>query len=195
MMIKYNGTKEARCAVEKRDELWWSEPKEQTCIKIEDAPVSTCAFTGHRTVRPEHVELVAKRLSRAVEYVYSRGCRVFYCGGALGFDTLAAREVIRFATLHPDVSLRLVLPCVNQDERWNDRQREAYYYVLRNAECVEYVSEEYTKDCMKRRNMRLAELGDVLVAYLYRDGSGSSQTVRMAKRLGKEVYNLSPELK
>lgn len=180
--------------MEKRDEQRLSEPEEQTYITFEDAPVGTCAFTGHRALKPEHSALVKQRLTRAVEYVYSRGCRVFYCGGALGFDTLAAREVIRFATLHPDVSLRLVLPCVNQDERWNERQREAYYYVLRNAESVEYVSEEYTKDCMRRRNMRLAELGDVIIAYLYRDGSGSSQTVRMAKRLKKEVFNLSPEV-
>ena len=174
------------------NEQWLSKTAEQMSMKIEDAPIASCAFTGHRVVIPEHRDIVMQRLSRAVEYVYSRGCRVFYCGGAIGFDTLAAREVIRFATLHQDVSLKLVLPCVNQDERWNERQQDAYYYVLRNAESVEYVSEEYTTDCMRRRNARLAELGDVLIAYLYRDGSGSSQTVRMAKRLGKEVYNISP---
>ncbi len=164
----------------------------QESIKIEDAPLYSCAFTGHRAIKPEHEKLLAERLARAVEYAYSRGCRVFYCGGALGFDTMAAREVIRFSFTRRDVVLRLVLPCQNQDELWTERQRESYFYILQNAESVEYISNEYTPECMKKRNLRLAELCDILIAYLYKSGSGSSQTVRLAKKLGKEVYNISP---
>lgn len=159
-------------------------------MDISDAPIYTCSFTGHRVICPEHRNLLNDRLRRAVEYIYSLGCRVFYTGGAIGFDTLAAREVIRFATLHPDVTLRLLLPCMNQDEFWSKEQKDAYSYIIRNAELVEYVSDTYTPGCMKERNKRLAELGDVLVAYVTRGGSGSSQTVGIAKRLGKTVYNL-----
>lgn len=162
------------------------------CAALENGGAMNCAFTGHRTVKPEHRAQLCDRLARAVEYVYSLGVRDFYTGGAVGFDTLAAREVLRFRITHPDVSLRLVLPCLNQDERWSDAQRERYSYVLQNAESVEYVAEEYTRGCMKERNRRLAELCDVMIAYVYRDGSGSSQTVRMARELGRQVYNISP---
>ena len=55
---------------------------------------------------------------------------------------------------------------------------------------MEYLAEEYDGGCMKRRNERLAELGDVLVAYAGRFNSGAGQTVRMAANLGKTVYNL-----
>ncbi len=159
-----------------------------------DGGFMNCAFTGHRTVKPEHRAELSLRLARAVEYVYSLGVRVFYTGGAVGFDTLAAREVLRFRITHPDVSLRLVLPCVNQDERWSNIQKERYAYILQNAESVEYVADEYTRGCMKERNKRLAELCDVMIAYVYRAGSGSSQTVRMARELGRQVYNISPTI-
>ncbi len=151
-----------------------------------------CVFTGHRTVLASHKEQLSDRLSRAVEYAYSIGCRVFCAGGAVGFDTMAAREVIKFRMTHPDVTLRLVLPCINQDERWSDEQRERYYHILRSADEVEYVSDAYTPGCMKKRNERLAGLADVVIAYVYREGSGSSQTTRMANQLGKTVYNIAP---
>ena len=160
----------------------------------EEGEALACSFTGHRTVKPEHKEELTLRLSRAIEYLYSRGVRVFYAGGAVGFDTMAAQEVLRFRITHPSVSLRLVLPCTNQDDNWSGIQRDRYEYILKNADSVEYVADEYTIGCMKVRNRRLAELCDVLVAYVYRNGSGSSQTVRFARDMNKTVYNISPTL-
>ena len=162
-------------------------------INSNEAP-RACAFTGHRDIRPEHRALVEDRLDRAIEYVYSLGVRDFFAGGALGFDTLAARAVIAFRMSHTDVRLNLVLPCLNQDARWSEAQRDRYNFILKNADSVEYVTDEYKNGCMMLRNRRLAELADVLVAYVYRRGSGSSQTVRMAKELGRTVYNISPSV-
>ncbi len=158
----------------------------------EDVRILSCSFTGHRNILPEHLKTVEARLSRAVEYAYSKGCRIFYCGGAIGFDTLAAREVLRFKINHSDVSLHLILPCQNQEQRWCERQKDAYYYILKHADSAEYLFEHYVQGCMQKRNKKLAELGDILVAYLYKSSSGSAQTVRLAKALGKPVYNIAP---
>ena len=133
-------------------------------------------------------------LSRAITYAYERGCRTFYTGGALGFDTAAAKEIIRFRMTHTDVRLILVLPCVNQDEKWNSYERAAYEYTLSLADSVEYVTDEYYDGCMRDRNMRLAELCDILIAYVGKEMGGSAQTVRFAKKLGREVYNIYPAL-
>lgn len=153
-----------------------------------------CAFTGHRKIKQEHRKSIVGLLKRAVEYAYSRGCRVFYSGGAIGFDTLAAREVLRFRIDHPDVTLVLLLPCINQDEKWNAAERDSYEYILSAANEVKYISEEYSEGCMKQRNFALASSADILIAYLDRASSGSGQTVRMAGKMGKEVYNLYPSL-
>ena len=152
--------------------------------------VKGCSFTGHRTIPAEHRKSLCQLLERAVKYAYDLGCRRFYTGGAVGFDTLAAREVIRFRISHPDVKLILLLPCTNQNEKWNCTDTDAYDYTLFVADEVNYISDEYTKSCMQKRNQALAEACDVMIAYVGRSRSGAGQTVRMAERLGKKVYNL-----
>ena len=152
--------------------------------------MKTCAFTGHRRIEPLHEKTLPELLFRAVNYAYENGCRKFIAGGAVGFDTLAAREVIKFRISHPEVKLILALPCVNQDERWSDGQKSAYSYTLSLADEVVYISEEYTDTCMRERNRYLAEEADLLIAYLSHSASGAGQTVRMAKSRGVQVYNL-----
>ena len=150
----------------------------------------TCSFTGHRQIAYEKRAAVTALIARAVEYAYAEGCRTFMCGGALGFDTLAAREIIRFRMSHNDVRLILALPCPEQDAKWSDSQKNAYNYTVAEADEVIYVSESYTKNCMAERNRLLAESADILIAYVGRSTSGAAQTVRMADKLGKRIYNL-----
>lgn len=154
----------------------------------------TCSFTGHRALpeakRAELYDLVM----RAVSYAYDEGCRDFCVGGAVGFDTLAAKAVVRFRMDHPDARLLLLLPCMNQDEKWGEAERAVYAYLLSVADEVEYVSKEYTSTCMKKRNEALANRADILIAYVGHDRSGASQTCRMARSLGKRIYNLYPTL-
>ena len=153
-----------------------------------------CSFTGHRQIA-EHIRSgLIDLIARAIEYAYSEGCRDFICGGALGFDTLAAREVIRFRMIHSDVRLILALPCFEQDAMWSEAQKNAYGFTLCAADEVVYTSESYTKDCMAKRNGFLADKADIIIAYVGRSNSGAAQTVRMAKKLNKRIYNLYPTL-
>lgn len=155
---------------------------------------AVCSFTGHRQIKASHQKGIYPLVLRSIEYAYERGCRLFIAGGAIGFDTIAARQVILFRMTHPDVRLTLLLPCRNQDEKWSHSDRDAYNYVLSVADTVEYLADEYTDDCMRLRNMELASRCDILIAYVCRDRSGTAQTIRMAKGLGKEVYNIYPRL-
>lgn len=154
----------------------------------------TCAFTGHRNIKYAHRVAMPSLLSRAIGYAYDKGCRSFITGGALGFDTMAARQVLRFRIEHPDVRLVLFLPCLDQDAAWSDGQRDSYEYILSAADEVRYVSEVYDKNCMKRRNQAMAEECEIMIAYVGHGRSGASQTLRIARELGKESYNLYHEL-
>ena len=156
--------------------------------------MKTCSFTGHRQIKPEHRSELQGLLARAIGYAYDNGCRRFLAGGAVGFDTETARAVIKFRISHPDVSLVLLLPCINQGEKWSERQLSVYEYTVSQANEVEYISDEYTEGCMKLRNQALAERCDILISYVNRYNSGAAQTVRMAESLGKAVYNLYPSL-
>ena len=154
----------------------------------------TCAFTGHRNIKYGHKAALPDLLSRAIGYAYDQGCRRFITGGAIGFDTEAARQVIRFRLSHPDVTLVLFLPCLDQDAAWSAGQRSSYDYILSAADEVKYVSESYDRSCMRRRNQAMAEECDIMIAYVGRDRSGASQTLRIARELGREAYNLYPQL-
>ncbi len=152
--------------------------------------MNTCSFTGHRDIPRELHSTLDGLLTRAVEYLYAQGVRSFCIGGAVGFDTLAAKAVIRLKLKHRDARLIMVLPCQDQDGSWQTRDKEIYSYILANADEIEYVCDSYSRGCMKKRNQRLVDMCDVLVAYSYKERSGSAQTVRMALSEGKTVYNL-----
>jgi uncharacterized phage-like protein YoqJ len=156
--------------------------------------MNACSFTGHRLIKDEHRSALPDLISRAVGYAYEKGCRTFFAGGAIGFDTEAARAVIKFRMSHRDVRLVLVLPCMDQADKWSERQRAVYEYTLSEADEVEYISERYTNVCLKERNRALADRGDIMIAYVGHSASGAAQTMRMAVALGKEVYNLYPTL-
>ena len=154
----------------------------------------SCAFTGHRKIEEGHKGRIDELLRRAIAFAYEGGCRLFLTGGALGFDTLAAKEILRFRMTHPDIALKVILPCKNQFESWTPSQVNMYEYTLANADEVEYISDVYTDGCMRERNRRLVDQADMLIAYVSRSHSGSGQTVRMASNDGKVIFNLYPSL-
>ena len=149
-----------------------------------------CAFTGHRTLPYSELNNIRALLDRAIRYAYEQGCRIFYNGGAIGFDFEAAERVLLFKREHTDIRLMLLLPCKNQDERWNEAQKERYLRICDSADEVCYLSEEYTDGCMRERNMALVDGSDMLIAYLSHWRSGAAQTVSFAKKKGIPVYNL-----
>ncbi len=155
-----------------------------------DKTYKSCSFTGHRAI-PSHLSDRLKGfLSFEILAAYECGVREFYCGGALGFDTMAAEAVIAFRVTHPDVRLGLVLPCRDQDSSWSESTRLVYREILSEADYVEYVTDTYFDGCMKLRNQRLVALCDLLIAYTARPRSGAGQTVRLAEQAGRRVINL-----
>ena len=66
---------------------------------------ATAAFTGHRFVDAAQREHVKKRLSNAVLDAYGHGIRNFISGFAIGFDMMAAEEVVSLKQTHPDITL------------------------------------------------------------------------------------------
>lgn len=150
-----------------------------------------CSFTGHRMIEEGERERISELLRTAIKYAYTDGCRDFMCGGALGFDTLTAQEIIKFRLQHRDVRLILCLPCMDQADAWSDRSRSMYSHILASADEIIYASESYTDTCMRERNFLLASKCDILIAYCKRPRSGAGQTVRMADSMGKEIINLA----
>lgn len=106
----------------------------------------------------------------------------------MGFDTLAAQAVLAIKSEAPEVRLILILPCLSQTRGWMERDRQVYEDIKTRADKVVYIAQEYTRDCMFKRNRHLVEYSGVCVCYLTRAGGGTAYTVNYAKRRGLLVF-------
>ncbi len=116
---------------------------------------------------------------------------MFLSGGALGFDTLAAQAVLVLRNSHPDVTLVLALPCRSQADRWCRADQEMYQMLLREADRVIYVSEEYFPGCMQKRNRFLVDHADTCLCFLRSCRGGTWNTVSYAYDSGRNIQNLA----
>ena len=151
---------------------------------------NACCFTGHRRIASGLLADVSDRLKETVGSLYSEGIRLFYAGGALGFDSIAAETVIQFRADHPDARLVLAIPCRNQTLHWKKRDIDRYQEIWNAANDVNVLSEEYDSECMQRRNRYMVDHSAVCVCYLKRKWGGTFSVVRYAENQGLRVINI-----
>jgi len=144
----------------------------------------TCSFTGHRIIPNSDLLLLSSKLPEVLEGLIKENIVHFICGGAIGFDTLAAQEVLKLKKKYPDVTLELALPCKNQAARWNKKQTELYESIKASADKVTVLFDKYITGCCQFRDAYMVDNSDVLVAY-YRGKTGGTQyTLLYAERRG-----------
>lgn len=149
------------------------------------------AFTGHRFISDERVEEVRESVNNEIRLLYSKGFRNFFCGMALGFDMLAAEEVLKLKEELPAILLVATVPYREQNERWSANQKKRYLEILEKVDDVIVLSEHYYNGCFLKRNDFMLDHVAVLLAYF--DGKpkgGTFYTVRNARRLGLQISNL-----
>lgn len=153
--------------------------------------MKVCCFTGHRYIDQSELPELKQRLTATIENLVMQGVVFYGCGGAIGFDMMAGFATLQLKAKYPAVRLVMVLPCRDQDMKWPLSEKDNYKRLLISADKVVYVSEEYFNGCMKKRNAHLVENSDFCIAYLRYAGSGTAQTVRMARDRGLTVFNLA----
>lgn len=148
--------------------------------------MKSACFTGHR-VLTGNLNALAERLYHFIEKgIINLGLTDFYCGGAVGWDTLSAKTILQLKQVYPQIKLHLVLPCSNAEQTamWTDLQKADFYSILSLADDVEYTSAHYFNGCMKIRNTRLVQLATLRCYCFWNPDmvhSGTYQTIRMAQ--------------
>lgn len=132
-----------------------------------------------------------KTIDQLIERLVADGYTEFRCGGAQGFDTIAALKVLEKKKKYPGVRLCLFLPCKDQTRGWSEGAKAAYDAVLERADSVIYTSDEYTRWCMHARNRAMVDGSDLCVAYCSSQTGGTAYTVEYAKKNGVKIINLS----
>ena len=152
--------------------------------------IKTACFTGHRQIAEESLPKLLSDLYSAVLSLIGEGITDFVCGGALGFDTLAAECVLAMQNRFENIKLCLVLPCRDQTKFWGTSDTQRYDRILHRANSVEYVADTYFKGCMHERNRRMVNKSSVCVAYLQEAQGGTAYTVSYAEKNNLRIINL-----
>ncbi|MBO4896839.1 MAG: DUF1273 family protein [Clostridia bacterium] len=142
---------------------------------------NTCCFTGHRVIRSEDKEELQTNLCKVVADLIDKGVTDFVCGGALGFDTLAAKSVLMYKKYNSGVRLILALPCPEQPEKWSNSDKRTYEDIKAASDEVFIVSPKYTSECMMQRNRFMVDMSFYCVAYFRNIGGGTLKTIQYAK--------------
>ncbi len=160
-----------------------------------------CAFTGHRPRKflwgydetDARCVTLKQTLVEQIGKLVDAGYTDFLSGMAEGTDTWAALAVLALKKENPAPRLHCVLPCEGQADKWSASAQELYFSILEQADSVMYVSREYSKDCMLKRNRYLVDHAACLLAvYNGERRGGTAMTVRYAQKLGREVIILDP---
>lgn len=150
----------------------------------------TICFTGHRMISKSDEQFLA-RLDTLLEVLYQQGYRDFLCGGALGFDMIAAEHVVHLREKHPDVRLIFCLPCADQSAKWKRADCSRYERLLYLSDETRVLSPRYYDGCMQARNAYMVDRSYLCVAYMAHLRGGTLSTVRYALSQDVPVVNIA----
>lgn len=151
----------------------------------------TACFTGHRILPKDRIPMITQLLKTTVSQLVSKGVIFYGCGGAIGFDMLAGFSVLEMKKEYPQIKLILVLPCMNQDMKWRQPDRDRYHELSERADKKVLLQRDYDDGCMLRRNRHLVDNSGFCIAYLTQNKGGSFYTVNYANSKGRNVINLA----
>ena len=137
------------------------------------------------------IPVLTKKVTATIQMLAAQGIIYYGAGGALGFDTISATAVLKLQHTISQIKLILVLPCLSQAQRWSKRDQEVYESIKAQANKVVYTSQDYTRDCMFRRNRHLVDHSGTCICYLSKPQGGTAYTVDYAKKKGLKIINLA----
>ncbi len=147
------------------------------------------SFIGHREITydfryvEEALDRVISEVTRNKEFVE------FYVGKNGDFDTMVASAVKRYQnrTGKENSALILVIP-----------------YEVANMDCYEKFYDEiifpdelygvHFKSAITKRNEWLVDHSDMLIAYVNKDGGGSSKCLKYAEKQGIKIENMGEQI-
>lgn len=150
----------------------------------------TCCFTGHRDIVKSDVDLIMKRTEEHIRALVRRGIRYFGVGGALGYDTLAAKLLFRLReTELPNIKVILVYPFDGYTDRWTQSQRSEALQLRGRYDKIVKVSEKPGRAAYLQRDRHLVDGSAYCICYCTRSDGGTAYTVRYALGEGLEIFN------
>lgn len=148
-------------------------------------------FTGHRPEKlPCHERgslqtlMLKSFLYKEIYDCIQNGYTVFVTGLSMGVDMWASTIVMSFMEKHPEIKLITVTPYKNFGDDRKNADFWEYRNTLEKSADVISISDKYYKGCMRKRNIAMVDMADLMIAVVKEDRSGTSQTIRYAAKKG-----------
>ncbi|MCH5207289.1 MAG: DUF1273 family protein [Oscillospiraceae bacterium] len=157
------------------------------------------SFTGHRPEKlpyfseddPMFIDM-KQRLKAQIEKLIDEGADGFFSGMARGVDIWSAEIIIELKSKYPGLKLTAVIPCRTQTSNWDEDSVIRYNNILKQCDKAIYISDEYNKTCMLKRDRALVDMCDVLVAVFDGTKGGTKYTVDYAEKKHKKIIVIPP---
>ncbi len=160
---------------------------------------TSCCFTGYRpkkfpfSLENQNTEYISfeNKLFEQILSLAEGGCRTFYCGMAMGFDLIAAENVIAVKNAFAEpLRVVCVLPFKGQNSAFSNFWKRKFDFVLENSDEQIYLAENYFKGCYQQRNIYMVDNSDYVITWYDGQKGGTENTLRYAAKKGRYVFNL-----
>lgn len=164
-----------------------------------DLREKSCCFTGPRPKNLPwganeynfYCRKIKRRLKKTIITQIKDGTSTFYCGMALGFDTICVEMILSLKKKYPFITIVGALPCRDQDKLWSSKDKERYRKNIEKLDAVYCNSDSYNgPQCMIERNHYMVNNSSVLIAYLGNSTGGTKTTIEYAKQKGLKIIML-----
>lgn len=152
-------------------------------------------FSGHRPEKlPDGGDMSSPAVRAVISIIYSEiekriadGANIFITGMSRGVDLWAGEIAAEMKCSGRPIKLVAAMPYRGFTDSFTGREKWAAGFIMSNADTVYHISEEYEKDCMKKRNQFMVDHSSALIAVCKDSRSGTGQTIRMAQKKGIDV--------
>ena len=156
----------------------------------------SCCFSGHR---PENfpadkarIEYLCRLVADTAAILYYKGIDTFITGMARGFDLLAADTLVKDPDIGSKIHLICAVPYADHRREMKTAQEDMLYRkLIKRADLIVCLGDEYRKDCYKLRNSFMINNSSNLIAYLKDENSlrsGTGMTCNLARKAGHTLY-------
>ena len=150
-----------------------------------------CCFTGHRPNKLDYSECEIKPLLEiAIDNAISDGYVTFITGMAEGVDIWAAEIVLEKKKENKDLHLICAVPHPGFEKRRSEYETERYKNIIKNADYVTTISDNYYRACYQKRNIWMVDRSSLVIAVFNGTASGTKNTVDYARKIGVRVVNV-----
>ena len=167
---------------------------------------TTCCFTGHRKrdlpfggdATKQGVRNLISTVQLVCTQAYNKGYRTFITGMAEGADIMCGSVVMDMMNCKEYADIRLICALPYRDQRRELSQptdRYIHSLLLNKAEAVVITGNANERGRYRIRNQFMVEHSSAIIA-IYKEkqsGSGTLQTINMAKRAGLAAHIIELE--